>query len=89
MFRCSRQWTFSCYANTALAALSAATGHPVLKAIAGSIATLLAEMNAWDDNALTDVFELVNARLGGEAIYVLHQEGGQEIQYLEDEMQDP
>ena len=45
-----------CYANTALVALGAATGHPMLRAIAGSIATLLAELNAWEDNALPNVF---------------------------------
>ena len=77
-----------CYANTALTALHADTGGPVLGAIAGSIATLLAEANAWEDNALPDVFDLVNKQVGKGMIYILHQEGGQEMQDLEDQMKD-
>ena len=33
-------------------------------------------------------FDLINARLGGEAIYLLHEEGSQEMQNLEAEIQD-
>ena len=77
-----------CYANTALTALHADTGGPVLGAIAGSIAALLAEANAWNDNATPDVFDLVNKQVGAGMIYILHQEGGQETQDLEDQMKD-
>ena len=54
-----------CYANTALVALAATTGHPVLRAIGGSIAMLLAELNAWQDSAYPDIYDLINARGGG------------------------
>jgi len=77
-----------CYANTALVALATATGHPVLRAIGSSIAILLAELNAWQDNAYPDVYDLINARLGGDAIYMLHNEDGQGLQELTKEIQD-